>query len=178
MFDELRDAFREAVDNFNRELNRAQAESASSGHLSGMLSHVDQADSRLARLKADLAATQADIEAERHEIETLQRRARLARDIDDHETAQLAEEFEAKHLRRLRVMETKAAALVGELELRQAEVDEMRSQLEEARAAQDTAFESDDLDDLRVDPLTEPVRPQLDVEARLADLKRRMQAED
>jgi phage shock protein A len=177
MFDELRDAFREAVDNFNRELNRAQSDSASSGHLSGMLSHVDEAEGRLARLKADLAATQADIEAEQREVETLQRRARLARDIDDHETVQLAEEFEAKHLRRLRVMETKAAALEGELELRQAEVDEMRSQLEEAQAAQEFSFESDDLD-LRVDPLTEPVRPQIDVEARLADLKRRMQAED
>lgn len=220
MFDDLRRAFREAVDNFNRELNRDQVGGTVDRLLEGMVDEVTQAKAELSRLKQDLERTEEQIEAEAAEIATIERRERMAREIDDEETVRLATEFGEKHHRRHQVLTAKAAALREEVALRSSEIDEMLSQVKQARerrasmsaqagrtGARETLGEADDLFaeldrmaekigddefaadaaaelgdddpfDLRVDPRTGPRRPDVDYDAALEELKRRMAERD
>lgn len=217
MFEDLRRAFREAVDNFRDELNRDQVPEAVDRLLAGMMDETAEAKAHLASLETQLERTRAQVEAERREVETCLRREDMARKIGDDETATLAAEYAARHLQRQEVLEQKAVALEREVELRTREVDEMLEKVREARTRRDglaaqagrtgahqALGEADDLfaeldrmaekigdtehageaarefgsdfDDLSVDPYTPPPRASDDeIEARLAELKRRMQ---
>lgn len=217
MFDDLRNAFREAVDNFRAELNRDQVPEQVDRLLRGMMDETAAARAHLSSLESDLERTRRQTEVERGEVATCLRREAMARDIGDEETAALAADFAAKHLRRQEVLEQKAVALEREVELRQGELDEMMEKVKEARSRRDALaaqvgrtganqalHEADDLfaeldrmaakigdderagdaaaevgsefDDLRVDPYAAPPRRATDeeIEARLAELKRRM----
>lgn len=217
MFEDLRRAFREAVDNFQQELNRGDVPGTVDRLLSGMVSEVTDAKARLAELESQEEKALADIRREAVEIETCDRREALARDIGDEETARLAREYGDRHRRRKEVLETKAAALRQEIELRRGEVDEMLTKVKEARTrrdsltaeagrsgARDSIGEADDLFseldrmaerigdtnaeadaaremgdfDLRVDPDAPVRRPEVDFDAALKELKRRMGKSD
>ncbi len=217
MFEDLRRAFREAVDNFQKELNRGDVPGTVDRLLSGMVSEVTDAKARLAELEDQEQKTRAEIQRETVEIETCDRREALALKIDDQETARLAREYGDRHRRRKEVLEAKATALLQEIELRRGEVDEMLDKVKEARArrdsltaeagrgsARDTIGEADDLFaqldrmaerigdtsaeaeaarelddfDLRIDPDTPTRRPDVDFDAALAELKRRMGKSD
>lgn len=216
MFEDLRRAFREALDNFQQELNRDRVPGSVDRLLSGMVSEVTDAKARLKELESQLERTRAESEREAAEIATCDRRAALARQIDDEETAKVAEEYGERHRRRKAVLDNKATALAEELELRRGEVDEMMEKLGEARARRDALTAEagrtdarssmgkaddlfDELDrmaerigdtdaaaqaarefgeydefDLRVDPDAPVRRPQVDYDAALEELKRRM----
>lgn len=213
MFEDLRRAFREALDNFQQELNRDRIPGSVDRLLSGMVDEVTEAKARLAELESQLERTREESAREADQLATCERRARLAREIGDEETARVAEEYGQRHQQRRDVLEAKAAALAREAELRRTEVAEMLERVKEARdrrdalaaqagrtearstldssddlfaeldrmaekidhsdATADAARTLDDLD-LSIDPDAPVRRPDVDYDAALAELKRRM----
>ena len=171
MFDEFRRAWREAVDNFWREV-RADEEGASGA----VYREVRRARSQLDRLDTEIGDTQRRLNEEREQVSVCERRARLARDIGDAETARVASEYARRHLERAGVLERKVAALEAERGLCRRDLAEMEGALQDGRAA--SAHRT--LDDLDRDPaedafrtLEQTSRDRAAAE-RLEELKRRM----
>lgn len=133
MFENLRRAFREAVDNFNRELDRDAVPEAVEGLLKGMEKEAVAAKSGLESLKQELEVTRNRAAAEKREAEVCRRREELARKIGDAETAEIAGRFRKKHERRCQVLIEKGDALRSEVRLRESEFSEMLDQIREAR---------------------------------------------
>lgn len=133
MFEDLKRAFREAVDNFKEELHRDEIPETVDRLLKGM--HQEAADARahVKSLEEEVRRTLERASLEEEEAATCRRRERMAREIDDGETARIAGEFAEKHEKRQRVLERKALALQEELDLRQAELAEMLARIQEAR---------------------------------------------
>ena len=134
MFENLRRAFSEAVDNFNRELERDAVPEAVDNLLRGMENEAVSAKAGLARLQKDLARARGLAKAERREAEVCRRREAMARRIGDEETAQVAASFGERHERRTRVLEGKADAIEAEVRLLETEYAEMIAQIRKARA--------------------------------------------
>lgn len=222
MFEDLRDAFREAVRNFRDELNRDQVSGNVDRILHGMVEEVTSARARLQAVEADLEKTRKLRAREEEHVATMARRREMAAGIDDGETERLAAEFEARHQERLEVFIAKEEALSREFTLLSREVDEMMVQVKEARArraglaaqagragTRETLNETDDLfeafermeeriagagaeaeaaeafsreygadsgpsSDLRIDLDAPPPHQDVDFDAALAELKRRM----
>lgn len=158
MFAELRDAFRQAVENFKKELDRDRVPEEVDRLVSGMRDEVADAKAYLARLEKEIEKTLDRAEAEKEEVKTCRRREEMAREIGDEETATVAAQFAEKHEKRRSVLERKALALEEELDLRRSEVEEMMERIKKARArradlgtragrasARDTLGEADDL---------------------------------
>jgi phage shock protein A len=213
MFENLRSAFREAVENFKEELNRDHVPEAVDRLLREMHTEVTDAKTRLHDLEAGIRRALAEAERERREEATCERREKMAQRIGDEETERVAAEFRRKHARSREVLEAKAVALQRELEVRKAEIEEMLDQLREAQSrrdalaaevgrsgARDSIREADDLFD-ELDRMADRIRdeddssgdgdeifgdsgadfdseaepsPPLDVDTRLAELKRKM----
>lgn len=133
MFDDLKRAFREAVDNFKEELHRDEIPGTVDRFLRGMQEEAIDARSHVRSLESEVRKTLDRARAEEREAATCRRRERMAREIGDEETARVAAEFAEKHEKRQRVLEKKALALKEELDLRQAELQEMLSRIREAR---------------------------------------------
>ena len=218
MFDDLRAAFREALDNFNKELSRDQVSETADRLLIGMKNEIADEKAQVAGLADQLDKTRVQIERLESDAATARRRGEMAREIEDEETVALAAEFATKAESHRQVLERKAAALQEELTFRQRTVDEMYARFHEAkekrealtattgragardsmtaaedlfdeldrmaekiegtRARADAAAAFDELDlgepsEYRVD-LDEAPKEPLDVDAALAELKRRM----
>ncbi len=135
MFENLRRAFREALDNFNREMERDAVPEAMDGLLKGMEKEAVSAKSGLDALMKELEATRKRADAEKREAEVCRRREALACRIGDIETADIAAKFAEKHRRRFRVLTEKGDAIQAEVRLRESEFDEMLDQIREARAS-------------------------------------------
>lgn len=217
MFDDLREAFRQAIENFKTELNRDEVPETVDQLLRAMREEVTDVQAATRKLDDDIRDALKGAEAEAKEAETCRRRERMARKIGDEETARVAGEYAEKHEGRKAVLERKALALKEERDLRRAEVAEMMERLKEARTnrdalaaklgrgqAREAIRDADDLfaeldrmaetiddagrrreaedevrrelgDDLDDVPSADPDElEELDVEARLEDLKRRM----
>lgn len=224
MFDDLRAAFREAIDNFNKELNRDQVPETVDRLLRGMKSELGDAKALVADLESQVAKALAQAESEKAQADTCRRREQMAREIGDEETATLALKYCKKHEARRHLLEQKAVALREELTFRERDYAEMMAKFKEAQEsrnsltattgrseARHSISEADDLfreldrmaekiegekargeaaqefdaidfdsaegPDYHVD-LDEPApREELDVDAALAELKRRMSEE-
>lgn len=137
MFENLRSAFREAVDNFNRELGRDDVPEAVSKLLSAMRDEVTEAKTRLRDLEEGIERARAEAAREARDIETCDRREAMALKIGDEETARVAAEYREKHTARKNVLEKKAAALEEELRIRRAEIEEMLDKIREAQKDRD-----------------------------------------
>jgi hypothetical protein len=79
--------------------------------------------------------TERELGEERQRLADAERRGRLAAEIQDRETVDVAQRFVAKHRARVGVLEHKLAALREELALAQRELADMQAQL--VRAARD-----------------------------------------
>jgi phage shock protein A len=221
MFDDLRAAFREALDNFDKELKRDQVPETVDRLLVGMKNQLADEKAEVLGLESELEKALSASQREKDAGETCRRREKMARDIGDEETAALAVQHALKHEGHQAVLERKAQAIREELELRRRTVEEMNAQLYEAMqkrgalgattgrtGARQAISEADDLfseldrmaekmtgESTRVDATQEidsldleggeisdydvtleepPPRQQLDVDAALAELKRRM----
>jgi len=220
MFDDLRAAFREALDNFNKELNRDHVPGTVDRLLVGMRDEIVDEKAEVAGLEAQLEKALAQAEQEAQNARTCRRREEMARKIDDEETATLAAQHAVKHEGHQALLLKKAEALREELEFRKGTVAEMMAKFEEARGKRDALSatagrtgaresfgEADDLfseldrmaakiegedseaqaaeilDSLDLDGGSDyhveldaepPQREELDVDAALAELKRRM----
>lgn len=134
MFENLRQAFREAVDNFNKELNRDDVPEVVDKLLHQMQEEVTDAKAQLHTLEGQIKRALQLSEMEDREVATCLRREAMAQKIGDEETAKVAREYAEKHLRRKEIQENKALALREELEWRRKEVEDMLVKIKEARS--------------------------------------------
>jgi phage shock protein A len=133
MFDALRQAFQEAVQNFRTELNRDQVPEAADALIRSMERELVEARVILDRLGKELEETRKEAAREEEELRACLRREELARRIGDAETEEVARSFAARHLQRKDVLDDKIRVLERELADRRTEVEEMTGQLKGAR---------------------------------------------
>jgi phage shock protein A len=223
MFEDLRAAFREALDNFNKELRRDNVSETADRLLIGMKNEIADEKVQILDLESQLEKALAGSRREKELGATCRRRETMARDIGDEDTANVAAQHAVKHEGHHALLDKKAAAIHEELEFRRKNVGEMIEKFSEAKQKRDalaaTAGRSgarqslsaaddlfseldrmaekiegerrqgeaaealDDIDlgggddgfdyDVSLDDAPPP-REELDVEAALAELKRRM----
>jgi hypothetical protein len=138
MFDELRQAFREALDNFNKELSRDQVSETADALLIEMKNEIISAKTQIAGLEDQLVKTMAEVADLAEDIVTAQRRQELARGISDEDTAGLAGDWLSKAKDQRTILLKKAGALQEEVEFRSQTIDEMYSRFKEAQLKQET----------------------------------------
>jgi hypothetical protein len=124
MFERLKETLRDALSRASSPQGRAA--------LAQMRDALVQAKVGLADLRQGVERTRARLAAERAELDTVRRRGKLAADIDDRETVNVAGQYERKHSDRVVVFEKKLAAQEEELALAEHEIDEMTAQLRAA----------------------------------------------
>jgi phage shock protein A len=134
MFENLRNAFREAIDNFNEELSRDEVPEVVDGLLRQMHEEVTDSKTQLYTLEEQIKKAIQLSEMEEKEAATCRRREEMARKIGDEETATVAAEYAEKHEKRREIQARKALALREELELKRGEVEDMMVKLKEAKA--------------------------------------------
>jgi hypothetical protein len=137
MFDDLRAAFREALDNFNKELRRDQVTDTADRLLVGMRDEIVAEKAQVAGLEEQLEKALAEASAEKDRGGTCRRREQMARRIGDEETATVAAQHALKHEGHSTLLLRKADALREELEFRRGTVEEMVAGLTEARQKRD-----------------------------------------
>ena len=137
MFDNLRHAFREAVDNFKEELGRDEIPEAVDGLLREMKREAADTKAEIRRLDEAIKGAIEKAEKEKGSEETCRRREKMALDISDEETARVAREYAEKHEHRRSVLEHKALALREELDMREVEFGEMIETIKDAEKNRD-----------------------------------------
>jgi hypothetical protein len=86
----------------------------------------------VAKLRDDLVLTERRLEAERRSRNDAERRGRLAGEIGDQETVDVARQFTARHAERIGMLEQKVLAQRTELALVERELEEMTDRLKAA----------------------------------------------
>ena len=137
MFDNLRQAFREAVDNFKDELGRDEIPEAVDRLLREMKREAADTKAEIRRLEEAIQGALEGAEKEKGDGKTCRRREKMALEISDEETARLAREYAEKHEHRRSVLEHKALALKEELDMRQEEFGEMLKAIKDAEKNRD-----------------------------------------
>jgi hypothetical protein len=138
MFESLRQAFREAVDNFRTELHRDEVPEAADRLLRAMQRELIRRRADLLRLEEELRRVQAEGVREAEELRTCLRREELAARIRDEETMRVARSYAERHLRRKDLLEKKAEVLEQEIREGRVEADQMTRRLEEAASQRDS----------------------------------------
>lgn len=135
MFENLRRAFQEAIDNFYEELNRDRVPETVDKLLHAMQVEMTDVRAQIRALDEDIQRTTSGLEAERRNVMTCLRREDMARRIGDADTARLAREFAEKHERKRIILEQKLSALREERTMLEAEFAEMTAQFKKARSS-------------------------------------------
>jgi hypothetical protein len=134
VFGRLRDAINAALE--------AAASSEAGMAIGQMREAVIQARASLEAMRQGVQQTEQRLAHERQQLADAERRGRLARGIEDTDTAEVADRFAAKHRERVEVFERKLEAQQRELQLAEREYGEMKAQLiatERARPQTDAA---------------------------------------
>lgn len=181
MFEQWKQAWREAVKNFWRELDREDDVGAAGERVAAMRRDVRSARAELERVLADLSRAREQLGTEREAEQSCRRRESLALGIGDAETARLAAEYAARHAERAAVLERKVQALEAEAELRRRDLGEMEAALRDVEATAEALGGRPTYDPLSDDdPRGEEFRRmerearEQEAERRLKELKRRM----
>lgn len=158
MFEDLRAAFRQAVENFNRELHRDQVPETVDALLKGMQRELVDTRALVSDLESQIDRARKEAAHEAEQAEACRRREEMARRIEDTETADLAAQYGERHRKRHELLEQKVAALDEELAFRRKDAEDMMARLKEARtqregltaqsgraSARDSIGEADDL---------------------------------
>lgn len=109
--------------------------------VSRMRDTLVQAKVGLQDLRDGLARSKHRLDQERRELDTVQRRKRLAEQINDAETVRLATQYEQMHAERLAVLERKVEAQESELALAERDVAQMMTELRQAASGIPSAGE-------------------------------------
>lgn len=161
------------------------------GMLAKMRDTLVAARVALADLADGLEKSRVRLAAEQRELGTVRRRLTMAEQINDAETVEVARRYEEKHAERVAVLERKIAVQEEELVLAEQEVASMTSELRAISAGVGSGLKENEverelnevLDDGRelrrdIDSMARKrarEERESDAEARLAELKRRMQ---
>ena len=138
MFEDLRAAFREAIENFNQELNREHVPETVDKLIGGMVNEITETKTSIGELENQIAKAVAEAEKEKGEALTCRRREEMALKIGDSETATVAAQFAEKHEEHQSLLEQKVTALKAELAFRHEEVEEMMAKVKEAKAKRES----------------------------------------
>ena len=122
MFDRLRDALRAALDAATppgdlRDLARQMKEA------------VIEAKVAVGEMRDALGRTERELTLERQRLADTERRGRLAGEIQDQETAEVAARFATKYAERVAILERKLGAQRDELALAERDLSDMQAQL-------------------------------------------------
>ena len=109
--------------------------------VSRMRDTLVQAKVGLQDLRDGVAQSKRRLEQERRELDTVQRRKRLAEQINDEETVRLATQYEQLHAERFAVLQRKVEAQESELALAEREVAQMMTELRQAASGIPSASE-------------------------------------
>jgi predicted nucleic acid-binding Zn-ribbon protein len=125
VFERLRDALRAALEAATptgdlRDLARQMREA------------VVDAKVAVGEMREALRRTEAELQAERQRLADADRRGRLAGEIQDEETVQVANRFAARHQERVAMLERKLSAQREELTLAERDLVDMQAQLKAA----------------------------------------------
>lgn len=101
---------------------------------SGLFEAMVETKTAIAGLKDALAVTARELAVERQHLADAERRGKLAGEIQDTETAQLAEVWTAKHRERVTLLERKQAVQQDELAYAERQLEEMSNQYRQAKA--------------------------------------------
>lgn len=100
-----------------------------------------QAKVGLQDLRDALAQSKRRLDAERRELDTVQRRKRLAEQINDAETVRVASQYEQMHTERVAVLSRKIEVQESELALAERDVEQMMTELRQAASGIPTSGE-------------------------------------
>lgn len=188
MFETWKQAWRDAVENFRRELDPERYAAETDRRTAAMRRDLASARARSRQIEKEIAATSLEVTRERDLLARCQHRETLARRIEDHETARIAAEFAARHAERASILQQKLDALTAEHALLQRDLDAMQVTLDELApgvAADDDEStttagtppgahaEADQFYDTEFRRLDEEARERA-AEARLEELKKKM----
>lgn len=135
MFENLRRAFREAVDNFYEELNRDHIPENVDKLLGAMRQEMTDARTHIRRLEEEIGKAETLLERETQAVQTCLRREDMALKIGDEDTARVAREYAERHERRRMALEQKVEAFRQEKSVVEAEFSEMTEQFKKAEAS-------------------------------------------
>ncbi len=125
------DDLRARLDQLLADLGRAgDARSAAAGLYDAMV----DTKAAIGSVRDALAATGREHAAERQRLEDAERRGRLANEIEDTETAELARIWTAKHRERVELLERKQQVQHDELTYAERQLEEMTEQYRRAKA--------------------------------------------
>lgn len=123
MFEDLKRAWREAVENFRREVGEEEA--GGDSRTRAMNRELVNARSVLEKLEGEIRRTRREATDERESEAVCRRREEMARRIGDEETVRIAVEFCTRHAERAQVLERKVEVLLEERKLLVRDLDEM-----------------------------------------------------
>jgi hypothetical protein len=181
MFEDWKQAWREAVENFRRELSDDEVSTDRTRSM-----HRQVVNARTARDKLDheIRRTRQEAEEERKQEGICKRREQMARTINDEETVRLAIEFAARHAERAAILQRKAEVLDAERGLLIRDLEHMEKHLAEqpdahrmstAETVQDVLVDRERERQDRAFGKLEREQRERDAEAKLEEIKRRMQ---
>lgn len=122
MFDDWKQAWRQAVENFRREVEDGTAPP----RVRAMERELVSASGALAKLDAEIRRTREEAERERESESVCRRRESLARDVADEETARIAAEYAVRHAERASLLVRKQQVLEEERAILGRDIEEMR----------------------------------------------------
>lgn len=133
MFEDWKQAWREAVENFQREVRGGDDNAPP--RTRAMEREIVSASGALAKLDQEIRRTRRELEAEEEARQVCLRREQLARNAGDDETVRIAVDFAARHAERAGVLSRKLAVLEDERSLLDRDLGEMRRLAQEAAPA-------------------------------------------
>lgn len=177
MFEDWKQAWREAVANFQHELN--SEEDGTVPHNSGLRRELHTARGALLRLETEITNARRAAAAERESEQVCRRRETMARQIDDQETVRIAADYAERHAERASVLERKVEVLEAERALMQRDIDAMElavAAAEEAapEPAKRSSLLQDDVELERQQWEIQRMQRERAADERLEELKRRM----
>lgn len=179
MFDDWKKAWREAVENFRRELSDSEAGTGNvSAHVRAMRRDLASVRGALRKLDDEITRTRRDASTERESEQVCRRREGLARNAGDEETVRLAIEYAVRHAERAGVLERKVDVLEAERALLARDIEAMDALIAQHPDALGAAPEPDVLEqrnrtDQDFGRLEREARERA-AAARLEELKRKM----
>ena len=175
MFEDWKEAWRQAVENFRREIGDDTGQSSPPPRSRVMHRELTAAREAFARLEAEIQRTQREAAGERESEAICRRREGQARIIGDHETIRIAVEFAVRHAERASVFERKVEVLTAERDLLRRDLDGMERLMAEHMASQPPPdqIEAREKQDRDFGKLEREAREKAAAE-RLEELKRRM----
>jgi hypothetical protein len=114
-------------------LGRLERAGDARGAASGLFEAMVETKTAISQIREAHAATTRELAVEQQHLADAERRGKLAAEIQDTETAQLAEIWTTKHRERVALLERKLAVQQDELTYAERQLEEMSNQYRQAK---------------------------------------------